>query len=186
MKKIALDLDDVICNGGFMHLINEFLNSNYTENDVKGYYMQELIPKEKEQAWRKYFVNHNLYDYAVFLDGAYDVIKKLNEKYDLYIISAYISRDMPEASAPMLSNKFNWLSKNLPFIDPSKYIFASKKDVFECDIRIDDKLSNLKGNADLKLLFDSYHNRQYSKEELDNMGVVRVNGWSDIEKLLLN
>ena len=76
MKKIALDLDDVICNGGFMHLINDFLNSNYTENDVKGYYMQELIPKEKEQDWRKYFVNHNLYDYAVFLEGAYDVIKK--------------------------------------------------------------------------------------------------------------
>ena len=35
MKKIALDLDDVICNGGFMYLINDFLHSNYTEKDVK-------------------------------------------------------------------------------------------------------------------------------------------------------
>lgn len=185
MKKIALDLDDVICNGGFMYLINDFLHSNYTEKDVKGYYMQELIPKEKEEEWRKYFVNHNLYEHVNFLDGAYDVIKKLNDKYDLYIISAYISKDMPESSASMLYNKFNWLNKNLPFIDSEKYVFTSKKELFECDIRIDDKVSNLEGDAELKLLFDSYHNKQYSKEELNNMGIVRVNGWKDIENILI-
>lgn len=185
MKKIALDLDDVICNGGFMHLINEFLHSNYTEEDVKGYYMQELIPKEKNKEWREYFSNNNLYNYAKFLDGAYEAIKKLNDNYDLYIVSAYISKDMPEASAPMLCNKYNWLNKNLPFIDPEKYIFASKKDIFDCDIRIDDKISNLEGKAEIKLLFDSYHNKQYSKEDLESKGIIRVNGWKDIERILL-
>lgn len=36
MKKIMIDMDDVICDGGFLSLINQFLKANYTVEDVKG------------------------------------------------------------------------------------------------------------------------------------------------------
>ena len=31
MKKIMIDMDDVICGGGFLKLVNDFLGTNYKE-----------------------------------------------------------------------------------------------------------------------------------------------------------
>lgn len=74
---------------------------------------------------------------------------------------------------------------NLPFIPPQNYIFTSNKEIINCEIKIDDKLSNLAGTAETKLLFDAYHNKNITDEELKQKGAVRVNGWEDIEKMLL-
>lgn len=52
------------------------------------------------------------------------------------------------------------------------------------DIRIDDRLLGL-GNAKIKLLFNSWSNNTISEEELKEKNVIRVNGWDDIEKILL-
>ncbi len=100
-------------------------------------------------------------------------------------MSAYILRDIPEFSSQFVKYKYDWLYKNLPFLNPEKFIFTSSKDIIECDIRIDDRLSNLEGKAETKLLFSSYHNKEYSKEELEKQGVIRVNGWREIENVLL-
>ena len=35
MKKIMIDMDDVICGGGFLALVNEFLGTAYREEDIK-------------------------------------------------------------------------------------------------------------------------------------------------------
>lgn len=47
MKKIMIDMDDVICDGGFLSLVNQFLGTNYKKEDIKTYYIQDLIPKER-------------------------------------------------------------------------------------------------------------------------------------------
>lgn len=185
MKKIMIDMDDVICDGGFLSLINQFLKANYTLEDVKGYYMQDLIPKEQHKKWSKFFNTKNVYDYVEFLPDAYEVMEKLSKKYELYIATAYIFRDNEEYSANNLKNKFEWLFKNLPFIPPNNYIFTTNKEIINCDIKIDDKLSNLSGNAQIKMLFTAYHNKELTSEELKENGVIRVNGWKDIEKILL-
>ena len=72
----------------------------------------------------------------------------------------------------------------MPFIDPGKYIFTQNKDIMNFDIRIDDRLLGL-GNAKIKLLFNSLSNNTISEEELKEKNVIRVNGWDDIEKILL-
>ncbi len=135
--------------------------------------------------WNEYFKKHNIYEYVNIIQHADEVIKKLNKFYDVYILSAYILRDIPEFSSQFVKYKYDWLYKNLPFLNPGKFIFTSSKDIIECDIRIDDRLSNLEGKAETKLLFSSYHNKEYSKEELEKQGVIRVNGWREIEELLL-
>lgn len=185
MKKIAIDMDDVICDGGFLHLVNQFLGTKYTTHDVKGYYMQDLIPKEKMEDWKKFYIKYNLYDYVDFLDNAYEVMEKLSNYYELYILTAYVHRDVPEFSGEILKQKYDWLYKELPFISPNNYIFTNDKSIINCDIRIDDKLSNLMGTAETKILFDSYHNKSHTTEELKNLGVIRAKGWKDIEKLLI-
>lgn len=185
MKKIMIDMDDVICGGGFLKLVNEFLGTNYTEKDLKTYYIQDVIPKEKMEEWKKFFQDKNVYEYTYILPDAYEVMEKLSQKYELYIVTAYIFRDSPEKSADLLKYKFNYLIKEFPFIKPEQYIFANNKSIVKCDIKIDDNPSNLLGDAEMKLMFDAYHNRQISNEDLEKEGIIRVNGWKDIEKILL-
>ncbi len=185
MKKIMIDMDDVICGGGFLKLVNDFLGTDYKEEDIHTYYIQDLIPEEKMQEWAKFFAQKNIYDYTQILPNAYNVMEELNKKYELYITTAYIFRDDKEKSSELLKNKFDYLIKNFPFIQPEQYIFTSNKEIVECQIKIDDKPSNLDGDAELKLLFTAYHNKNIPNEELQKNNLVRVNNWNEIGKILL-
>ena len=187
MKTIMIDMDDVICEGGFIYQLNKFLGTSYTINDMKGYYMQELIPNEKVDEWNNYIASQNLYDEGCyFLDGALETIEKLSKKYEVYIVTAFIFRDTPTMSGKHLYNKFEYLYKNMPFLHPSRFVFCDAKHIVKCDIKIDDKLSNILENAETKLLFDAYHNRALTDEELSKLGVKRVCTWHQIGALLLD
>lgn len=186
MKKIMIDLDDVIVDQqNWMYMVNSFLKTNYTIDDVKGYYIQDLVPKDKMEEYTKYFISQNLYDHAVIYPDCIDVIRKLNEKYEVYICSSYVFRDDILYSADSLKYKFKFLYKNFPFLDPNRFTFLTNKSMFDCEIKIDDKISNLE-SAEMKLLFNAYHNKNISNEELKEQGVIRVLGWKDIEKILLD
>ena len=185
MKKLLIDMDDVICEKGFMRMVNEFLGTNYKQEDAHSYYINDLIPKEKFKDWVKYFEERNVYDYENIKKDAREVIEKLNKVYETYIITAYVFRDKPEISGNQLKNKFDYLQKNLPFIKPEQYIFISNKSIVEGDIRIDDRVDNLEGKAELKLLFTAYHNENIPKEELEKANLKRVNNWKEIENILL-
>jgi len=186
MKTIMIDMDDVICEGGFLHLLNKFLGTDYTTADMKGYYMQDLVPKEREDEWNEYITAHNLYGEGnYFIDGALETIEKLSKQYDVYIVTAFIFRETPSKSGNHLYNKFECLCKNMPFLHPSRFVFCDAKHLIKCDVKIDDKLSNISENADIKLLFDAYHNRDITDEELNKIGAKRVCTWRDIGALLL-
>ena len=174
-------MDEVITYGGFLHLINAYLGSNYTLEDINGYYMQDLVPDKDE--FFKFFLKHNQYDYGYLLPGVQEVLKELQETYDIYIATAYLIPEIISKNGKLLEQKYNYLYENLPFIHPDKYIFINNKELLNCDIKIDDKLDNLK-NASVKLLFDSYHNKDYSDEYLKSMGVIRVHSWYDIKNVL--
>ena len=85
-------LDNVITKGGFLYLVNEFQKSNYTENDFDSFYMQEKI--EDKEEFFNFFKAHNIYDYCAIIDGAYNTIKKLNCKYEIFIGTSYIICDI--------------------------------------------------------------------------------------------
>ena len=55
MKKLLIDMDDVICENGFIRMINEFLGTNYRAEDANSYYVNDLIPIDKFEDWVKYF-----------------------------------------------------------------------------------------------------------------------------------
>ena len=42
-----------------------------------------------------------------------------------------------------------------------------------------------KGKAEKKLLFSAYHNKNIPDEELKKDGLIRVNNWKEVEKILL-
>ncbi len=185
MEKLIVDMDDVIAEKGFIRMINEFLGTNYTQENAESYYINDLIPKDRMDEWVEFYSNNNVYDYANIVEGAKETLEKLNEKYDLYIATAYVFRDAPQVSGKTLNDKYNFLIENFPFIDPHKFIFISNKELLEADIRIDDSPKKLIGKARLKLLFTAYHNKNMSEQELKENNFVRVNNWKDVEKILL-
>ena len=181
-KRLMIDMDDVICTNGFLHMINKYLGSNYTIDDFDEFYMQDIL--DDKDSFFEWFKNQNMYDYCELMDDCYDVMYELNKKYDLYITTDYVWREISESCGYVVEQKFNWLRDNLPFIKPQQYIFLANKNVLSMDIRLDDKINNL-DNASVKLLYSAYHNKKYSLEELSSMGIERMNSWLDIRDRLL-
>ena len=184
MKKLIVDMDDVLCEKGFIKMVNEFLGTNYKQKDANSYFINDLIPENKVKEWVEFFKERNVYDYVDLTKDVQEVMEKLNKKYELYIVTAFVFRDAPELSGEHLKNKFNYLYKNFPFIKPRQYIFINNKDLIEANIRIDDSVIKLAGKADIKLLFSTYHNLEITEEELENKGIKRVNSWKEIGEIL--
>ncbi len=182
MKKILIDVDDVITGGSFIKEVNKFLNTDYKEEDNKGFYLQDLLGDKKDLFFEN-FENINLYEDAKLADNCYDVMKRINEKYEVYICSAFIWRESPAKSSNNLKYKYDFLHRELTFIDPNNYIFATNKLLINCDIRIDDRISNL-GSCETSLLYTAYHNKDVDGNELIENNIIRVNNWLDIAKIL--
>lgn len=180
-----IDVDDVICGKGFIHLVNEFLHTHYEQEDAKSYYINDLIPNERLEEWKEFFRQKNVYDYVELMPKAKEVIQQLAKKYQVYFITAFVFRDSPMDSGKILQDKFNFLAKEFSFIDPSHFIFIQDKSLIQADIRIDDSLSNLQGQARHKLLYTAYHNKNIQPGELEANKIVRVNDWNEIAQYLL-
>lgn len=181
-KKLMVDMDDVICTNGFLHLINNYLGSDYSLDDFKSFYMQDII--SDKESFFKWFMTQNIYDYCELTDGCYEVMEELNRVYELYVVTDYVWPEIATKCGFIVEQKFNFLQNNLPFINSKQYMFLTNKNILDMDIKLDDRLVNLEG-ADIKLLFSAYHNMNYSDLELKIMGIERMNDWFDVKKRLL-
>lgn len=186
MKKIMIDLDETICSPSYLKAVNKYLNTNYKYEDIKTYFVEDIIEEDKKQDFLDYFYrNVNVYDEAMILPDALGVIEKLSHFYEIYIVSAFVDKRRIKESGIMAKYKYEWILKNMPFIDPKKIVLTGSKDIIMCDIKIDDKVGNLKGYGETKLLMDQLHNQKYSFEELTNLNIKRVYDWQQVEAILL-
>lgn len=187
LKKIMIDIDDTITLDSYLNVVNDFLKTNYTYEDIKDYWVDNIVPKEKMDEYLDFFYNKiNIYDYAKISDNAIEVIQNLTKYYDVLICSAYIDYRTLLDSVNIVTHKHKWLINNLPFVKPDNFIFTSRKDTINAEIKIDDKVDNLEGDAELKLLITAYHNKNISNAELKQKNIIRVNNWNEIAELLLN
>ncbi len=183
--KIMVDMDDVITIKGFERLVKEYLGYELNWSEAgNNYYWQDLLGEHKDDFF-KFFLTKNMYDYVDIRENCFEVLQKLNDKYDVYICTDYIWREVIENASLNLKNKYDYLYSEFPFLDPMKFIFVGDKSVINCDIKIDDRISNLTGSCKYKLLFTEQHNNSISDEELKNQNIIRVNNWKEIEQLLL-
>ena len=184
------DLDDVICKGGYLALLNKFLGTNYVESDFfNQYYLEDILETEEEKAeLRRYWIKENVYEYSVLIEGAYESLEMLNEEFDIYICS---STHFPGVESRLLSKiygqKFDFITENLPFIKPENIIFSCNKSLFNDRVlvQLDDKVSNLDSDATMKLLFYAGHNKDFfTKESMTNddeySKLLRCKNWDDV------
>ncbi len=184
MKTIMVDMDDVITYGNFTAILEDFLGYKPNYENIKTYYIQDILGDRKEDFFKK-FKDMDMYENATLLPDCYNVLKELNKHYKIHICTDYIWREIIKFAGNNLKNKYNFLYEKLDFLEPKNYIFTADKSIVNCDIKIDDKLCNIKG-AETKLLFTAWHNKDLKKEELDNQNVIRVNNWKEIGEILLN
>ena len=186
MKKIMIDLDETICSPSYLKEVNKYLNTDHKYEDIKTYFVEDIIEEDKKQEFLDYFYkNINVYDEATVLPDAIGVIERLSHFYDIYIVSAFVDKRRIQESSIMAKYKYEWILKNMPFIDPKKIVLTGSKDIIMCDIKIDDKVSNLKGYGETKLLIDQLHNQKYSFEELEKLKIKRVYDWQQVASILL-
>ena len=181
-KTIVIDMDDVITTGTLTEVINEYLGTNYKEDDFTEFYKQDVVPDK--EAFFKYFLRKSEYNYVKIASNAAEVIKELSEKYEVFIGTSFIFKEIVNESGILVKNKYDFLIKNFPFLDPMNFVFVGNKSILKSDIKIDDKIENLV-NGDIKILFTAYHNKNISDEELKNQGIIRAKDWLDIKKILL-
>ena len=182
MKKIIVDMDDVITKTDYFIELEKYAGRTL-DRSYKGFHLEDLLGERKKEFF-DHFDEINFYNYATLMDDCYSVLKELSSKYQIYICSTFTWKDALEKSSYHLKNKYDYLYKNLPFIDPNNYIFMTNKNLIRTDVRIDDKIENLK-NGRIKLLYTAWHNMDYSDEYLKKKNIIRVNNWQDIRRILL-
>ncbi len=182
MKTIMIDVDDVITKTGekLLEKFNEYSDTKYNINDILTYDLQDYLPSDKKEKFIEEYRTINLYENIELKENVVEVIKRLSEKHKVYIVTAYLFLYDLENSKNNLKDKYEYLRKTLPFIDPNNIIFTNNKNMIYFDIKIDDRAHNLEKNAKEYLLFDCYHNKNI---ELGK-NTTRVYNWLEIEKLI--
>lgn len=189
-KSILLDVDEVICFSGYLQAVNEFLGTNYVIDDFNEYYVDNVaIPKDRFDEFNLFLKGRNMYENPVFIPGAVNAIERLSKYYDIYVCSACINPFDSDNSGQLFVDKYNFLVKYLPFLDPNNFIFTGAKHLFKADIQIDDRLCNLDNEVSVKILFPAYHNGDISEDVLKDKRVIKLgnswhNAWDEIERYL--
>ncbi|MDP4150006.1 MAG: 5'(3')-deoxyribonucleotidase [Bacteroidota bacterium] len=173
-KRLIIDMDHVMAD----------ITSQYIKwfKEATGIEMQrqDLLGKPEDQAFpdpqlvRKFLHTPGFFRSAPVIAGSQEVIRELNDSYDLFIVSA--AMEFPQS----LSEKFEWLQEHFPFIHWQQVILCGSKRPISGDFMIDDHLKNLDHFNGEKLLFSATHN-----SDIDNSAYTRVNNWDEVRRLLL-
>lgn len=182
-KTMMVDMDDVITSGRFIDYVNEYYGYEVDTSKIDTYYFQDALFGDKKADFFEFLKEKNLYLDAELFPDCYDVLKDLNDRYQILVCTDYIWNEMISSAGINLKNKYDYLYERLDFLNPRDFVFTANKSVINTDIKLDDKPVNLKG-ASTKLLFSAWHNKKMTKEELDKEKIIRVDNWKDVHKVL--
>jgi 5'-nucleotidase len=171
MKTIAVDMDGVLADvlALFLELDARDFGRRKTLEEIWGVPELEAFDRCLEYLHRDGFFRG-----APVIADSQDVLFRLNQHYNVYIVSA--ATEYPKS----LSEKQAWLNEHFPFITWQRMVFCGSKQIVRADIMIDDHLKNLDFFPGKTLLFTQPHNAT-----LDAPRHQRVKSWKEIAALLL-
>lgn len=172
MTRIALDMDGVIADvyHQLFDMDEKDFGTRKTWDDVAGKAENDTFPNI-----RQYLYEDGFFRTAPVIKDCQRVVKELNQKYDLYIVSA--AMEFPKS----LGEKQAWLAEHFPFINWQQIVFCGFKQIIHADIMIDDHFKNLDFfTGDTGILYTQPHN-----VHKDCGRHRRVNDWEEIAGILL-
>lgn len=166
--RIAIDMDEVLADP-----IHKFIQLYNRDHQVPldliikpGTEIFQNVPAEINQKWFEYINEKGFFRDLPVIDGAVEAVQKLQENYEVYIVSAAME------FKNSLEDKFDWLQEHFPFISWKQIIFCGEK-IVDVDIMIDDRIKNFADFKGRPLLFTSPHNVLITEYE-------RVDNWKQV------
>lgn len=170
-KSIAVDMDNVIVDieANWINWYANVFGVTVTKEAMHGIPEDQAFPDPL--AARSLLYKPGFFRNAPVIPGAQEAIIKLQENYEVYIVSA--AMEFPNS----LPEKYDWLAEHFPSIHWRNIIFCGDKSVINTDYLIDDHLKNLDFHKGKPILFTAGHNRGIEKH-------TRVNNWEEVLELL--
>ncbi len=171
---LFIDMDEVIADTYNAHIevYNKEYDGSLRVEDCHGREVWQCVIEAHQNSIRNHARTRGFFrDLKPIVDSV-DVLKALNQKYELYIASA--ATQFPNS----LEEKSEWLDEHFPFIPWQKRILCGDKHILKGDILIDDRAYNLEAFDGRPLLFTSPHNVNTNTFE-------RVDNWQEVAKKLL-
>ncbi len=169
---IAVDMDGVLAD-----VYAQFIAMHQSETG-------DLLPldtlngKTESEAFPhllKHVNSPGFFSTAPLIYGCQAILERLNEVYDLFIVSA--AMEFPNS----LKEKYDWLAEHFPFIHWKQIVLCGSKSLICTDIMIDDHFKNLDVFSGQKtLLFTQPHNAN-----TDPGKHLRVQNWEEVAQVLL-
>ncbi|GMK38089.1 putative 5'(3')-deoxyribonucleotidase [Paenibacillus sp. CCS19] len=168
MKKIAIDMDEVMADFSSKHLrlFNHKFQDSLTIEELQGTRLRNLRPHMAAEITAIIDEDNFFRDLSV-VEGSQEVIRELSKDYEIYITTA--AMEHPTS----FHGKYEWLREHFSFISPMNYVFCGDKSIINADYLIDDNSRNFRGFRGQGLLFTAPHNR-------DETGFIRVNSWYEV------
>ncbi len=175
MKRIAIDMDEVLADAVAEHLLryNKHFNENLTKADIEGRWLWDVVQADRHEAMEAMLRTGDFFaDLQVFPEAP-RVLRRLCDHYEVFIATA--AMEVPTS----FTAKFHWLARHFPFIAPSHIVFCGDKSILNTDFLIDDNPRQLRRFRGEGILFASPSNRAVT-------GFRRVENWLEVESLFLD
>lgn len=170
MARIAIDMDNVMADIT-QHYINWYAERTgeiITREQLNGIPETQGFPQEGIVP--QFLHTPGFFRTVPVVPGSQDVIKKLMEQHEVFIVSAAV--EFPQS----LAEKIEWLQEHFPFISWKHIVFCGLKTIVQADYMIDDYDKNLRFFKGTPLLFTAPHNfghELYKEYE-------RMHSWQDV------
>ncbi|MBZ9729372.1 5'(3')-deoxyribonucleotidase [Salegentibacter sp. JZCK2] len=170
-KSIAIDMDGVLADveAHFISWYERDYGEKFSKQDLKGKSEENAFPKK---GMVKKFASTEIFFRTVpVMDGAVEAVKKLQENYEIYIVSA--AMEFPQS----LVEKRAWLEEHFPFIHWKNIVFCGDKSIIDTDIMLDDHLKNLDYFKGETIMFSAFHNVNFNNHK-------RAENWQKVLEIL--
>jgi len=175
MERILVDMDEVIAD--VTVAMTDWYKKKYGGDIdyakmLEGESLVKGFPEERQAIVRQQLYEPGFFRHLPVMDDSVAVLKQMNEKYEVYIVSA--ATEFPNS----LTDKYHWLEDHFPFFSWKQMVFCGDKKMIKADYMIDDHAKHLQYFSGKPLLFTAPHNLNEHRFE-------RLNNWKEVgEKFL--
>jgi 5'(3')-deoxyribonucleotidase len=171
-KSIAIDMDQVLANmyKKMTAIYNELFNENFTEEQFINAPRSAMTKEQGIELFKALNEPNFFRDLEVLDRDAIEVVRELNERFDVYIATA--AMEVPGS----FNAKYDWLQQHFPFLDSHKFVFCGTKAVIHTDYLIDDSPNQLEAFKGTGILYSMPYNANVE-------GYTRANNWAEIRTI---
>lgn len=176
---IGVDIDNtlVTTSAAVLEYINERLGTNFVIEDIKEYYIENLLNSQYRWIVRESFLNKAMWQKVKPIKDAFETIEKLHDAgHEIY----FCTSTEPEN----LRKKIKYISRHTKFsydFVKSRMINIKDKRLIRLDVLIDDYVENLIGDRTYYSYCLDYPWNRYIDKEKPN-AFKRVYSWEEIYK----